>query len=106
VDTDTHEYVTELLEHAGRRVKKAEEELAGAERARRIDAAIAIRHGYGKVATAAALGISRPTLDAWLDLVERTADERKAVDDHIEFAARRAAKATIRASARKTARRG
>ncbi|RSD26336.1 hypothetical protein [Amycolatopsis eburnea] len=100
MDTETHEYVAELLQAAADRVTKAEKAVEVEQRARRIDAAIAVRHGYGKGTTAAALGISRPTLDAWLGLVEGTAAEQREVDQHFEFADRRAAKAAERKAAR------
>lgn len=100
--TETDGYdVVELLQHAGRRVAKAKEELDLAERARRIDAVIAVRLGFEKTATAAELGITRPTLDAWIDRVASTADEQKEVDQHFALIARREAKTAGRKAARR-----
>ncbi|SEB43729.1 hypothetical protein SAMN04489727_1738 [Amycolatopsis tolypomycina] len=103
--TETDAYsendIIQLLQHAARRVTKAKKELLLAERARRIDAAIATRLGLEKTATAAELGITRPTLDAWLVRVAQTADEQKEVDQHFALMARRDAKAVERKAARR-----
>lgn len=88
-DTDAYSEndIIELLRNAARRTEKAKKELLLAERARRIDGAIAVRLGFEKTVTANVLGITRPTLDAWLERVAQTADEQKEVDRHFALIA-------------------
>ncbi len=73
--TDHATYLTEMLDFANSQHHKAEAELAAAARSRRISAALAVRGGIAKSDVARHLGISRPTLDAWIGTVEGTADE-------------------------------
>lgn len=96
MDQDQHDYLTEILAHDAERVAKAEEAVALAERTRRINAAYAIRCGYEKTAASAELGISRPTLDAWIARVESTPDEAAELDQRAKFEARADAKAARR----------
>lgn len=63
------------LQRAVRPVARARQELAEAERECRIRAALHVRAGVPKNKAADALGISRPTLDAWLRTVESTPAE-------------------------------
>ena len=83
-----------FLDHAAKQVSKAKDALAQAERKSRIDATLAVRGGVEKTAIAACLGISRPTLDAWIAKVETTADEIADVEQSEYFVARESNPAT------------
>lgn len=58
--------VTELLDDGREGVAKAQAALNEAESRRRVNALIAVRAGLPKTTVANKLGVSRPTLDAWL----------------------------------------
>lgn len=88
------DFLAGILEHSGISVAQAQAALNDAERSRRVDAVIAVRAGFGKTATANKLGISRPTLDAWIKAVESEPSEMKSVLDHELFVARRLHKAS------------
>lgn len=83
VDTDiTREERLELLQHTAKQVDDAQNELNNAELRRRIEAAVSVRAGVPKTAVANTLHVSRPTLDAWLGMVESTPDEMAEVEDY------------------------
>lgn len=79
--TISHEDRIESLTFRADQVDKAQAVLNEAERQRRIDALIQVHAGVPKVDVANALRISRPTLDAWLAMVEATPDEFAAVKE-------------------------
>lgn len=82
VDVD---FYYEILDHSRRLVRRAQQEINSAERTRRINVAMAVRAGVPKIDIANRLAISRPTLDAWLKMVDSTPDEVAAVDEHFRF---------------------
>jgi len=82
VDVD---FYYEILDHSRRLMRRAQQELNSAERTRRINVAMAVRAGVPKIDIANRLAISRPTLDAWLSMVNSTPDELAAVDEHFRF---------------------
>lgn len=85
---DYQEFLSEgLLAHA-QAVRKAQAALDVAEHERRVLAMIAVRAKTPKIKVAELLGVSRPTLDAWLATVENTPDEMDAVLKHEYFVAR------------------
>lgn len=79
--TITREDRIEHLCYRADQVDKAQAVLNEAERQRRIEALIQVHAGVPKVDVANALRISRPTLDAWLAMVEATPDESAAAKD-------------------------
>lgn len=81
-----------FLDFAISQHSKAQDELALTDRRRRINAVLAVRSGIQKTDVAERLGISRPTLDAWIAKVEATPDEMADVEG-TEYVARRTARA-------------
>jgi hypothetical protein len=90
---DTKFYIEELTGTASD-VGQALEQLARAERGRRVSAAIAVRAGLTKTVVSTSLGVTRPTLDAWLKQVAETPDEQSQVDSYFAFVARESNPAT------------
>lgn len=88
---DYREFLDDLLDGTRAAVEKAQLALDEAERGRRVGAAIAVRAGYGKTAVANRLGVSRPTLDAWLRISQNSADEIESVQSHERFVDRQVA---------------
>jgi hypothetical protein len=86
------EFIAETLKHSSNCVRDAQAAMNEAESRRRVDAAVAIRAGYSKVATANALGVSRPTLDQWLSIVENDPAEMGSVLQHEQFVTRQMVK--------------
>lgn len=86
---DYREFLDETLGHAIKRIRNAQAALNDARVSAQVDAVIAVRAGHTKVATANRLGISRPTLDEWLNAVESEPDLMARVTQHEQFVARR-----------------
>jgi len=82
------DFYYEILDHSRRLVRRAQQEINSAERTRRINAAMSVRAGVPKIDIANRLAISRPTLDAWLAMVDSTPDELAEVDEHFGFVGR------------------
>lgn len=84
--------LAEDLQGMGASVAKAQAALNEAERQRRVLAMIAVRSGRAKTTVANDLGVSRPTLDAWLRITEQDEDEMGSVEHHERFLKREIAR--------------
>lgn len=62
------------------RLAAARQQVIAIERSRRHDAVVALRYGAEKTDVARLLEISRPTLDAWIEMVYANPDELAEVE--------------------------